>query len=458
MLDFAQLQKNSSEAELDDGPEYFIELSMVRDPFTIRRYPTVIFNAAFGPTPANVGFTIGGGLRPVQGDWDEVAMTEAEIENRCLPFDETTMAAFRQGQPVLWVWDPFAELSIGRQEQSRLTNAMRDALAARTQKAITLIAMIRNRDEPRRLDPDRKTNQENFQDLYISRVLKSNLHRSGEYDRSSIPFFDIKGACFERMYGISALHFRQNLKGELPFFDHFYAKKQHRVGFDDYEFFILEVLHRGYRRAVALEVAQHENRQNLKDFKRSYKPQLSTMNGMAETFELTTFEYFLIALHSGFNPQQLHPGLAGCHRHLGVAAWLGRLGHGHSLLLPPELCEPLLELLNGDAPFLCDDTTEGADIRDLLSRHAELFAGVRQLSAIAERVLKSRQPTIVPRRIYGRITGDHRKGELLEFMPETIPSDIVTRVLKATDRAAGDLKLGIGDEEIVVRPFLPLAW
>jgi hypothetical protein len=458
VLDLARLQKASSEEEFEDGPEYFMGLSMVRDPFTIRRYPTLIFNAAFGRSPANISFVIGGGARPVQGDWDEVEMTEAEIESRCLPFDEMTMAAFRQGQPVLWVWDPLVELPTGRQEQSRLTNAMRDALAARTQKAITLIGVMRNRDEPRRLNPDRATNVEYFWEMYMSKVLGRDVKESGEYDRSSIPFFDIKGSCFERMYGFPVNQFRYNLKEELPFFDHFYGNKQRRARFDEYEIFTLEVLYRGYQRAVALEVAQHENRQNLKEYKRSYRSQLSAMNGQAETFELTSYEYFLIALHSGFNPQQLHPGLARCHHHLGAAAWLGRLGHGHSLPLPFELCEPLLELLDGDAPHLCDDGVEDADIRDLLRRHAELFAGIRQLSTMAKQVLESGQASVVRRRVHGRITGGQRKGELLEFMPETIPSDIVTRALMAADRAAGDLKLRIGDEEIVVRPFLPLAW
>lgn len=383
-------------------------------------------------------------------------MTEAEIDSRCLPFDESTMAAFRKGQPVLWVWDPFAELTIGRQEQSHLTNAMRDALAARTQKALTVISILRDHDPVP--DTDLSSNPEYFKKLYFKIVLKEDPDPKGNYTSSDVPFFSEKGKAFKVVYGQSPIHYARNLKEELPFFDHFYGKKPQRTEFHEYEFYILEILYRGYLRARDVEAAQHDIRRSLKESKRSYGLQHAQANGKTHNYELSTFEYFLIALHSGYNPQYLHPGLAKYHRHLAVAAWLGRLGHWHSLLLPPELCEPLLELLDSDTPLLCGGVEESTDIRDLLQRHAEMFAGIRELTAIAEQVLKSGQGSVVPRRIYGRITQGRRKNELLEFTPETVPPDVALRASQTNERAAGSFKLVIGGEVIVVRPFLPLAW
>lgn len=444
--------------EVHNPHEYRASLSIIRDPYTPRAQVTLIFNSAFPPPPANVGFPIESIAPRASEEWEIVGMTEAEIESRCLPFDEPAMAAFRQGRPVVWVWDPLAELSIGRQEQSRLTNAMRDALAAETQKALTVVTVIRNRNEPRRRGVSRPDVSAAFQRKYIDKVIIDGQCQEYEYDNPSVLFFDIKGKKFKEIYGISPIEFARNVDDELPFFDDFYGKMQNRFKFEDYYFYILKILHRGYRRACALEVAQHGNRHNLKYFGEFYSDRFRSMFGQSEEFKLTTFEYFLIALHSGFNPQQLHPGLARCNRHLGVAAWLGRLGRRDRLLLPRELCLPMLDLLEDDAPFLCDGAEEIANICDLVRRHAELFAGVDQLSTIAEQTVSTGQESVVWRRVYGRITGKRRKNELLEFVPERASSGLVMQALLASKPAARTRKLRNKDEELVVRPFLPLAW
>lgn len=357
------------------------------------------------------------------------------------------MEAFRRGEPALWVWDPLMKLPRGPQAHSRLRHALKVAWAARLHKAGCVISKIRHRDK----EIDRTS--EYFRLKFFEILHNERVDTEGEYS-TSMKLADVKSDAIESIYGMSATKFNRLIKNEVDCYGSLYGDSDAQY-VESQEFGILGIMLRGLNRVEAINAAQHGITHDIKHKRSINSEYIDVLNGNKRNYNISVYEYFVIALHSGFNPQILHPGLDHLSSYLGVAAWLGRLGHANKIEMRPELCQPLLEILNTSITERFANSQEAVNVYDLLRRHAELFTGVNRLRAIAKQVRRSGYPSMVQRLIYGHVTRGAKKGSLVKFAPDEVASTIVpeaSTVKNSGREAAGP---GIRNE---VRSFIPLAW
>lgn len=446
-LDLSLLRNISQDDEFKDFPEYFVPLFHLRDPFTILRNPMLIFNAALPPLPKNYGIAIRGGAERNREDWVTIETTEFMINSQGLPFDEAAMEAFRRGEPVLWEWDFGLTKSIGRQEHSRLRRGLTLAWAARLHKAQCVISKIRYRNK------ESGSHSAHFKEQFFKRLHGVIANPDGKYP-ISMRGADLKIDGIRSVYGMPTIAFNNLLKEEADSYHQLYGFSNSK-DVDDYEFSILRIFNRVMNRAEAIESVLREitccKKANKKISDEINKEYNDVLSGKIRNYGLSTYEYFMIALHSGFNIQSLHPKLERYSPYLGVAAWLGRLGHADKMELPPELATPLLEMLNASVTERFASPTEAVHVYDLLRRHAELFIGVNRLRSIAQQVRRSGYPSMVPRRIYGHVTRGPKKGSLVKFAPNEVP-------LAVPPGAPSERNAARKAASPQVRSFIPFAW
>lgn len=473
-LDLKRLQNTSPD---DSGPKYFMKLAVLRDPFCNLETPALIYNTYFGQM-MNVGYLPNNKIGGIPDGWEVVGMSEFEVRSRGIPFDADTWEIFQSGGHVLWTWAPRDKLSHKRPPHSNQLRRLRIALSARMRLAELISNTLRDRGHVVGKETDHQTNEEYFVWRYRTGVMGLTINSDGEYvdpkrrpaepskaaDRTpAIEFLKERNESFRELYGINSLKMKDAIKNEIAFYDHIYeSDRVHGANsLLDSEFELLRVLRKGYLRAKVVQKSISTANADIRIDGRVMASDRRKLAGELDHYDLSTRQYFLIAIHSGLNPQFLHPKLVDYGEYLDLAVWLGQLGRSERLELLPELCGTLQSVLSFQVPTHLRGA-EGRSVFQMLINYICLFVVEMDLYKVAQHTKMTGETKMIERRRFGVVASDNVLASECAGRKDRTVSD---RKAEKAKRDGGEFifshyedEFASKSTEMISGPFLPIAW
>ncbi|CAM5466223.1 hypothetical protein AFEL58S_03054 [Afipia felis] len=475
MLDLASLRKSTTSD--DSFPQYFMELAVLRDPFCNLETPSLIYNTYFGPMK-DVGYLPNNKIHEIPEGWNIVGMSEFEIRSRGIPFDDKTWKIFRDGGHVLWTWTPKDKLAHKRPQHSAQLQRLKIALSARIRLAELISNTLRDNGDIAGEEIDHHSNEDYFTREYCINVMglrpnvdgiypEKKIQQSGKSKSKkrapTIEFFKERNAGFRQIYGKNSSEMKDAIKTEIFFYDKIYESNRAYgpKALLQAEFELLRILRNGYLRAKIVQKSISTAKEDVRTEGRILTAERQKLTGIKDHYDLSTTEYFLIALHSGLNPQFLHPKLVDYGRYLDFAVWLGQLGRSEHLELLPELCATLQNIITLRVPQDLD-RNECLQVFALLYNYIVLFVPEINLYEVAQQTKTTGIPATVERRRFGLITSKNEKAnKLSELLKQS------SKLWALTKTQCDDVDFLFShytDEfdapgvEIISGPYIPLAW
>lgn len=473
-LDLKRLQKTSPD---DNGPKYFIKLAVLRDPFCNLETPALIYNTYFGQM-MNVGYLPNNKINGIPEGWDIVGMSEFEVRSRGIPFDEKAWEIFERGGHVLWTWTPRDKLAHKRPPHSNQLQRLKTALSARMRIAELISNTLRDGGDVAGKETDHQTNKEYFVGRYRTSVMGLTINSEGEYvdpkqrpaepskaadGTAAIEFFKERNGSFCELFGINSLKMRDAIRNEVAFYDCIYesGRVHGASSLLDSEFELLRVLRNGYLRAKVVQKSISTAKADMRSDGKVMTFVRRVLAGELEHFDLSTRQYFLLALHSGLNPQFLHPKLVDYGEYLDLAVWLGQLGRSERLELLPELCGTLQSVLSFQVPIHLRGA-EGRSIFQMLINYICLFVVEMDLYEVAQHVKMTGETQMIERRRFGVVTSDKLlANECSRRNGRTVSHRKTGRAKREGGEAVFahyEDEFASMSAELMSGPFFPIAW
>jgi hypothetical protein len=426
----------------------------------------------------NVGYLPNNKIHEIPGDWSIVGMSEFEVRSRGIPFDDNTWEIFRKGGHVLWTWTPRDKLAHKRPSHSLQLQRLKIALSGRMRLEEIMSNTLRDNGDIAGEEIDHLSNEDYFTREYRANAMGLHPNSDGTYpDRKTersgktqsrkglptIELFKERNRGFRQLYGKNSSEIKDAIKTEIYFYDKIYESNRAYgpKALLESEFELLRILRNGYLRAKAVQKAISTAKEDVRSDGRILTAEREKLTGSKDHYGLSTAEYFLIALHSGLNPQFLHPKLDDYRRYLDFAVWLGQLGRSERLELLPELCATLQSIITYRVPRHLD-RKECSQVLRLLFNHISLFIPDIDLYEVAQQTKTTGIPAMIERRRFGLITSEDKKAnELSELLQQ---SNQLWKLTKTQCENVEFLFSHYTDEfdapgvKIISGPNVPLAW